>query len=268
MTAISSNTDLIPNPTINYTSPNSTGSLIFTPVPSENGTASITVTLEDAGLDNNFNTTEDNRQATYQFEVNVFEVISKSDSATLAKDGLGNLYVNTQPVTYNEQQAQTNIAGFAAIGASSEDGENALLVERSSVRYRLVTDESWRINGLFDSVHNESSLPLNSSARELLSTFNISAVSGAYVINGVNNPTLTVRRGQTYTFNLNTGIHRLWLQTTGGGYQSANVYDSEFTGNSQTTGEHQWVVPQDAPEEIFYQCEFHPVMFGKIIVVD
>ena len=161
VTAISSNTNLIPNPTIDYTSPNSTGSLIFTPVPGENGTASITVTLEDAGLDNNFNTTEDNRQATYQFEVNVFEVISKSDSATLAKDGLGNLYVNTYPVTYKEQQAQTNINGFAAIGASSEDGENALLVERSSVRYRLVADESWRINGLFHSLHNESSLPLN-----------------------------------------------------------------------------------------------------------
>ena len=161
VTAISSNTNLIPNPTTDYTSPNSTGSLIFTPVPGENGTASITVTLEDAGLDNNFNTTEDNRQATYQFEVNVFEVISKSDSATLAKDGLGNLYVNTHPVTYKEQQAQTNINGFAAIGASPEDGENALLVERSSVRYRLVADESWRINGLFHSLHNESSLPLN-----------------------------------------------------------------------------------------------------------
>ena len=84
----------------------------------------------------------------------------------------------------------------------------------------------------------------------------------------MNNPTLVVRRGQTYTFNLNTGIHRFWLQTTGSGYQPANVYSNGFTGNSQTTGEHYWVVPEDAPDEIFYQCEFHPVMFGKIIVVD
>ena len=81
-------------------------------------------------------------------------------------------------------------------------------------------------------------------------------------------PTLIVRRSQTYTFNLNTSGHPLYLQTTGDGYQSANVYRSGFTGNGQTTGEHEWVVPQDTPDEIFYQCEFHPVMFGKIIVID
>ena len=200
--------------------------------------------------------------------IGYIEVISKSDSATLAKDGLGNLYVNTQPVTYKEQQAQTNIDGFAAIGASSEDGENALLVERSSVRYRLVADESWRINGIFNSLQNASSPVLDLSGREVSGPLNIAAVAGAYVINGVNNPMLVVRRGQTYTFNLNTGVHRFWLQTTGSGYQSSNVYNDGFTGNSQTTGEHQWVVPEDAPDEIFYQCEFHPVMFGKIIVVD
>ena len=179
------------------------------------------------------------------------------------------LYVNTQPVVYHDQQqAQSTIAGFAAIGALSEDGENALLVERDSVTNRLVTDDAWRINGLFDSLQNESSPVLDLSGREVSGTLNIAAVAGAYEINGVNNPTLIVRRGQTYTFNLNTAGHPFYLQTTGGGYQSANAYDSEFTGNSQTTGEHQWVVPQDAPDEIFYQCEFHPVMFGKIIVVD
>ena len=57
-------------------------------------------------------------------------------------------------------------------------------------------------------------------------------------------------------------------QTTGSGYQSANAYSGGFTGNGQTSGEHQWVVPEDAPDEIYYQCEFHPVMFGKIIVID
>ena len=97
---------------------------------------------------------------------------------------------------------------------------------------------------------------------------NIAAVAGAYEINGVKNPTLVVRRGQTYTFNLNTSGHPFYLQTTGGGYQSANTYADGFTGNNRTSGEYRWVVPQDAPDEIFYQCKFHPVMFGKIIVVD
>ena len=93
-------------------------------------------------------------------------------------------------------------------------------------------------------------------------------MSGAYEINGVNNPTLIVRRGQTYTFNLNTPSHPFYLQTTGNGHQSADIYSRGFSGNGQTSGEYQWVVPQDAPDELFYQCKFHSVMFGKIIVMD
>jgi len=47
VTAVSNNTSLIPNPTIIYTSPNSTGTLRFTPVANANGVATITVTVSD-----------------------------------------------------------------------------------------------------------------------------------------------------------------------------------------------------------------------------
>ena len=173
----------------------------FTPVANANGTATLSIQVEDGGLDNDFATTEDNRQATHRVEVNVLEVISNQGSAILAKDGTENLYANTQPVTYQEQQVQTNIAGFAAIGASSKDGENVLLVERSSVTNRLVTDDAWRINGLFDSLQNESSPVLDLTGREVSVDLNVVAVAGAYGINGVQNPTLVVRRGQTTTSN-------------------------------------------------------------------
>jgi hypothetical protein len=53
VTAVSSNTGLIPNPTVNYTSANSTGSLTFTPVANGNGTATITVTVNNGGASNN-----------------------------------------------------------------------------------------------------------------------------------------------------------------------------------------------------------------------
>lgn len=49
ITAVSDNPSLIPNPTVNYTSPNATGSLVFTPVANQNGTATITVTVQDNG---------------------------------------------------------------------------------------------------------------------------------------------------------------------------------------------------------------------------
>lgn len=53
VTATSSNPGLIPNPTVNYTSPNTTGSLSFTPVTDANGSATITVTVNDGQASNN-----------------------------------------------------------------------------------------------------------------------------------------------------------------------------------------------------------------------
>src|SRR5438034_2238768 len=49
VTASSNNTSLIPNPTVSYTSPNTTGSLSYTPVANANGSAIITVTVTDNG---------------------------------------------------------------------------------------------------------------------------------------------------------------------------------------------------------------------------
>ena len=60
VTATSDNTGLIPDPTITYSSAGSTGTLKFTPVADQFGTATITVTVEDGGLDNDLGTPEDN----------------------------------------------------------------------------------------------------------------------------------------------------------------------------------------------------------------
>ena len=49
VTAASNNTAVIPNPTVTYSSPNTTGSISFTPVPNANGSAMITVTVKDDG---------------------------------------------------------------------------------------------------------------------------------------------------------------------------------------------------------------------------
>jgi hypothetical protein len=53
VTASSSNTGLIPTPMVSYTSPNTAGSITFTPVPAANGSATLTVTVNDGGASNN-----------------------------------------------------------------------------------------------------------------------------------------------------------------------------------------------------------------------
>ena len=71
VTAVSSNTQLIPNPAVTYTSPQNTGKLAFTPIPDQSGLAEITITVEDGGLDGKLETTADNATFTRTFTVTV-----------------------------------------------------------------------------------------------------------------------------------------------------------------------------------------------------
>jgi len=48
--------------------------------------------------------------------------------------------------------------------------------------------------------------------------------SSNYVINGSSNPTLTLVRGETYTFNVNATGHPFWITTASGAYSAGNVY--------------------------------------------
>ena len=92
--------------------------------------------------------------------------------------------------------------------------------------------------------------------------------AGAYVINGENNPTLTVVRGMTYTFSMNASGHPFWLQTTFGAYNSGNVYSSGVTNGGASVGDIIWTVPFDAPDTLYYVCQFHSAMNGQINVTD
>ncbi len=71
VTATSSNLTLIPGLTIDYTSPNATGMLKFTPAGNQNGTAIVTVTVTDGGLDGNLATGGDNGTSSRSFTVTV-----------------------------------------------------------------------------------------------------------------------------------------------------------------------------------------------------
>jgi len=74
VSATSSNPGLIPDPTVSYTNPSDTGSLVVAPVANQYGAATITVTVEDGGLDNNLETAGDNAIVSQTFEVTVTSV--------------------------------------------------------------------------------------------------------------------------------------------------------------------------------------------------
>ena len=101
--------------------------------------------------------------------------------------------------------------------------------------------------------------------------FNVSN-NGAtsWVIDGVNNPGLTLIRGQAYVFALqNVGAnHPFYINTsntTGAANQYTNgVSNNGATGNTQI----QFVVPVSAPSSLFYNCGNHGSMNGTLTILD
>jgi len=97
-------------------------------------------------------------------------------------------------------------------------------------------------------------------------TFNVTAAGGVYVVNGTNNPPLSMYRGQTYTFNINASGHPLFIQTSAGSYNSTNVYSNGVTGNGTNTLT--FVVPLDAPNTLYYVCQYHSSMGNQINITN
>ncbi|MCA9122258.1 MAG: hypothetical protein KDB11_18845 [Planctomycetales bacterium] len=69
ITATSSNPQLIPAPSVQYSSPTTFGSVRLTPNANQQGTAVIGITLTDGGLDGDLSTLADNRSVTQSFTV-------------------------------------------------------------------------------------------------------------------------------------------------------------------------------------------------------
>jgi hypothetical protein len=90
--------------------------------------------------------------------------------------------------------------------------------------------------------------------------------SGAYLIDGSPNPTLTLYRGVTYYFSINASGHPFYIQTVSGAYSSGNVYTSGVTGGGTQVGTLTFTVPLDAPNNLYYVCQNHSVMNGAFLI--
>lgn len=93
----------------------------------------------------------------------------------------------------------------------------------------------------------------------------------SFSVNSAANPTLTLTRGQTYVFNVNTTGHPFWITTArGAGDAESNAFSDGVTGNGSGSvpGTLTFVVPAIAPATLFYQCGFHDPMGGTLLIVD
>jgi Ca2+-binding RTX toxin-like protein len=137
VTAVSDNAGLIPNPTVTYTSNELDGSLAYTPLGDASGTAVVTVTVTDAGLDNDLQTIADNASFSRTFTVTVDAV-----------NDLPLLDVISDPAAIDEDDGQQSVslAGITAGAGETQTlqvtatSDNTGLIPDPTVTY--TTDET------------------------------------------------------------------------------------------------------------------------------
>jgi hypothetical protein len=91
----------------------------------------------------------------------------------------------------------------------------------------------------------------------------------AYIIDGRANPTLTLARGNTYVFNvtLRGGAYPFWIKTAPS-LGTTDVYDQGVSRNGAIEGLVTFVVPQDAPDVLYYAAQNQSNMQGTFNIVD
>ena len=99
-----------------------------------------------------------------------------------------------------------------------------------------------------------------------------------YEVDGINNPELSMQRGSAYLFNINAKKHPFHIATEAEGGNFNSIYTRGVTVPDDDTyqdrdyavqkGQLVIIVPQDAPDALYYQCGLHKGMGNKIKIND
>jgi hypothetical protein len=110
--------------------------------------------------------------------------------------------------------------------------------------------------------------PRQANVTQSVSTIGVTnAGSGAYVINSVSNPSLTLQRGVSYRLQVSASGHPFWIKTvavTGTG----SAYSTGVTNNGTESGTIVFNVPLNAPDTLYYICQYHGGMVGTLNIVN
>jgi Ca2+-binding EF-hand superfamily protein len=106
-------------------------------------------------------------------------------------------------------------------------------------------------------------------------TTDTNGVGNKYRFNGgeyndSSNPVLTFTRGSTYNLTINAEGHPFYIQTTpdnGEDYQTANNYNDGISNIGSQNGVITFIVPDNAPDTLYYRCGIHSGMGNTINIV-
>jgi len=100
----------------------------------------------------------------------------------------------------------------------------------------------------------------------ITAVFNVSALDvNTYIINGKQNPTINLKAGNSYEFNIYAPANPFWIKTVSG--NGVNNGAPGVVGNGVDAGQIYFTVPATgAQPQYFYNCEFHPAMNGALTI--
>ncbi len=118
--------------------------------------------------------------------------------------------------------------------------------------------------------NSEASPPADPPSATVYNVANQAASAYLFSGEGLNNavnPDITLKRGETYEFVVSAPGHPFLIksvQSTGTG----NTFNNGVSNNGAAQGTVTFTVPNDAPDTLFYVCEFHGPMTGTFNIVD
>lgn len=235
-------------------------------------TSTYTVSLQDNGDNYSYIFSPDGltpnpnfklfRGVTYRFDINApgvpitFRTQRTLDDAFLIKQGITLQAVENGIIELTLNESTPNEIYYVADNDINIGGLIRVAnIEESSfidVETEILGKKNYTINN-----RNTSTVGVNYSVTN--------NGSGNYVIADAANPTLTLIKGVTYTFAVNAPGHPFLIKTAQVTGTDSN-YSSGVTNNGAEVGTITFTVPFDAPDILYYNCQFHRSMQGTFLI--
>lgn len=171
-----------------------------------------------------------------------------NDPINLGTDTVGN-YVND--ITAGTGVTVTHTPG--------EGSSPTVAVDTSVIQARVANVTDTEI-GYLDGVTSTIQTQLDT----IVDYYITNSGSGAYLVNGVSNGIIHFKKGKKYKVSVNATGHPFWIQTVSGAYSSGDVYSTGITNGGTQNGMIFVELPQNAPDTLYYACQYHSSMAGSI----
>jgi hypothetical protein len=190
--------------------------------------------------------------------VNAQGQITALDSAAVA--GVSTFTFDSASATLNISTADGGSFN-ARIGLSSFSTSD--LSEGTNLYYTTVRGDS-DTTALVTSSYIESRRPAEAIFSVVNNGFSAYSFTGDGFISSTDNPVLYLQKGLTYKFNVNAAGHPFEIRSSNGG----SAYNDGVTNNGAQIGAVLFTVPMNAPNTLYYQCQYHSVMGATIYVTE